>query len=104
MHPHLTSVRARTASLKILSLGRNVIKEFRNGLDPVAGTLEQLWISYNSIDKLTGISVCKKLRVLYMTNNLLSKWSEIEKLVSYSLAVFFVCSCCCYVGFHLFVV
>jgi dynein light chain 1 len=62
-------------------LGRNIIKEFRNGLEPVAATLEQLWISYNSIDKLTGLSCCKKLRVLFMSNNMLAKWNEIEKLV-----------------------
>lgn len=66
--------------LKILSLGRNVIKTFGNGLDPVANTLEQLWISYNLIDKLTGISVCKRLKVLYMSNNKLDKWSELERL------------------------
>lgn len=38
-------------SLEKLSLGRNVIKKL-DGLDPVAGTLQQLWISYNQIEKL----------------------------------------------------
>ena len=31
--------------------------------DPVADTLEQLWVSYNNIEKLKGITVLKKLRV-----------------------------------------
>ena len=31
--------------------------------DAVADTLEQLWISYNSIEKLKGIAVLKKLKV-----------------------------------------
>lgn len=40
-------------SLKILSLGRNSIKKIE-GLDAVAGTLEELWLSYNQIEKLNG--------------------------------------------------
>lgn len=31
--------------------------------DAVADTLEQLWISYNLIEKLKGIAVLKKLKV-----------------------------------------
>ena len=31
--------------------------------DAVAETLEQLWISYNSIEKLKGLAVLKKLKV-----------------------------------------
>ena len=38
----------RLKNLKILSLGRNNIKKIAN-LDDVAGTLEQLWLSYNQI-------------------------------------------------------
>lgn len=38
-------------SLKILSLGRNLIKKIEN-LDAVAETLEELWISYNVITGL----------------------------------------------------
>lgn len=37
--------------LEILSLSRNLIKKIE-GLDFVANTLRQLWLSYNSIDKL----------------------------------------------------
>jgi dynein light chain 1 len=40
-------------SLQILSLGRNLIKKIE-GLEPVADTLEELWLSYNQIDKLVG--------------------------------------------------
>lgn len=40
-------------NLKILSLSRNVIKNF-SGLEPLGDTLEQLWISYNLIDKIRG--------------------------------------------------
>lgn len=40
-------------NLKILSLSRNVIKNF-SGLEPLGDTLEQLWISYNLIDKIKG--------------------------------------------------
>lgn len=40
-------------NLKILSLSRNLIKTF-SGLEPLGDTLEQLWISYNLIDKIKG--------------------------------------------------
>ena len=65
--------------LKILSLGRNNIKNL-SGLDAVSDTLEQLWLSYNLIEKLKGIQVLKKLSVLYMTNNLVKDWAEFQKL------------------------
>ena len=42
-------------NLKILSLSRNVIKSF-SGLEPLGDTLEQLWISYNLIDKIKGLN------------------------------------------------
>lgn len=41
-------------NLRILSLGRNLIKKIEN-LDAVAETLEELWISYNQI---TGLVSC----------------------------------------------
>eukprot|EP00002_Diphylleia_rotans_P023634 TRINITY_DN464_c0_g1_i10.p1 TRINITY_DN464_c0_g1~~TRINITY_DN464_c0_g1_i10.p1 ORF type:complete len:185 (+),score=40.40 TRINITY_DN464_c0_g1_i10:984-1538(+) len=66
-------------SLEILSLGRNLIKQLA-GIEPVADTLKQLWISYNFIEKLNGIEKCKNLRVLYISNNKVEKWSEFEKL------------------------
>ena len=38
-------------NLKTLSLGRNQIKKIEN-LDSVAETLEELWISYNLLERL----------------------------------------------------
>jgi len=34
-----------------------------NGLDEVAGTLKELWISYNYIEKLDGINCCTELKI-----------------------------------------
>lgn len=65
--------------LKILALGRNVVKSFA-GIEVVADSLEELWISYNQIDKMKGIEVMKKLRVLYMAHNLVREWAEYTKL------------------------
>ena len=55
-------------NLVILNLARNNIKNL-TGLDAVGDTLEQLWISYNSVEKLKGIQVAKKLKILQITNN-----------------------------------
>lgn len=66
-------------NLKILALGRNMIKSFA-GLEVVADTLEELWISYNVIDKLKGIELMKKLKVLYMAHNSVREWGEYSKL------------------------
>ncbi|XP_065919437.1 dynein axonemal light chain 1-like isoform X1 [Dysidea avara] len=66
-------------NLKILSLGRNNIKNL-TGLEAVADTLEQLWISYNQVEKLKGITVLKKLKILYMSNNNVKEWGEFGKL------------------------
>ncbi len=48
----------------------------------VADTLEELWISYNMIEKTKGISVLKKLKVLYMSNNSVKDWAEFMKIVT----------------------
>ena len=68
----------RLKNLKILSLGRNNIKKLAY-LEDVAGTLEELWISYNIVSSLEGLSSCQKLHTLYMSNNKIGKWSEIQK-------------------------
>lgn len=65
--------------LRILSLGRNYIKQI-SGLEPVADTLEELWLSYNLIEKLKGLSCLKKLRVLYLSNNQIKDWVEFNRL------------------------
>ncbi|KAJ8913480.1 hypothetical protein NQ315_013860 [Exocentrus adspersus] len=57
---------------------RNYIKSF-SGLEGVADTLEELWISYNFIEKVKGIQVLKKLKVLYIGNNVIKDWGEFMK-------------------------
>ena len=79
--------------LRILSLGRNKIKAI-NGLDDVAGTLEELWISYNEITKLDGLASLQKLQKLYIARNLIESWDELDKIVRasrYSCLVMVTC-------------
>ena len=54
------------------------------GLDAVSDTLEELWVSYNQIEKLNGVECCKKLKVLYASNNKIKAWDGIQCLVSLS--------------------
>jgi len=68
-----------TPNLKILSLGRNCIKKL-DGIRQVNDSLEQLWISYNNIDKLQGIEEMNQLKVLYISNNKIADWEEIDRL------------------------
>lgn len=65
-------------NLRVLSLGRNIIKALSN-LD-TCPTLEELWVSYNQIDKLAGIEKAPNLRVLYISNNKIASWAEIDRL------------------------
>ncbi|KAL9647684.1 hypothetical protein ABK040_015173 [Willaertia magna] len=67
------------SSIEILSFSRNLIKKLEN-LDGVAATLTQLWISYNYIASLAGIEKLKKLKVLYVGNNKIASWTEIDRL------------------------
>ena len=39
------------------------------GLEVVGDTLEQLWISYNKVDKLGPLAKMVKLKTLYMAHN-----------------------------------
>jgi dynein light chain 1 len=66
-------------NLKILSLSRNNIKNL-TGLEVLSDTLEQLWISYNQIEKFKSINTLKKLRVFYFAYNQIKDWTEISKL------------------------
>ena len=68
-------------NLKILSLSRNVLKKIEK-LDEVGGTLEELWLSYNAISSLDGLAPCTALRVLYIGNNKISDWAEVDKLAA----------------------
>lgn len=65
--------------LKILSVGRNHIKKIEK-IDGLGGTLEELWMSYNILSSLDGLSSCKKLQVLYLSNNKIKSWDELDKL------------------------
>lgn len=65
--------------LKVLSLGRNNIRKIEQLDIP---HLEQLWLSYNKIDKLTGLDKLKNLQTLYMSNNLINSWTEIDRLAN----------------------
>lgn len=66
-------------NLKRLSLGRNAIRKLEQLDIP---QLEELWISYNKIDKLSGLDKLKNLKILYMSNNQISNWTEIERLAN----------------------
>ena len=74
-------------SLKILALGRNQIKRIEK-LDDLADTLEELWISYNLIGSLDGLAQLSKLQVLYISNNGLKSYDELEKLVSLACTLY----------------
>lgn len=63
-------------------LSPSLILSTRALQEAVSDTLEELWISYNQIEKLKGIGGMKKLRVLYMSNNIVKDWAEFQKLVS----------------------
>ena len=69
------------SSLRILSIGRNNLKKIEK-LEDVSGTLEQLWISYNQVATLDGLSSLSKLTTLYCSNNLIKTFGELDKLVS----------------------
>jgi dynein light chain 1 len=61
----------------------------------VAGTLEELWISYNQINSLDGINMCSNLTTLYISNNAIKAWNELDKLVSFLLL--FIAPLCVFV-------
>lgn len=70
--PHLKN-------LEVLSLGRNMIKKI-SGLEEVGTTLRELWLSYNSISSLDGIAPCSRLTTLFISNNKIKDWGELDKL------------------------
>ena len=50
------------------------------GLEDIGQTLEQLWISYNQVEKLDELQPCIKLHTLFLSNNKITKWDEVAKL------------------------
>eukprot|EP00931_Biecheleriopsis_adriatica_P073215 TRINITY_DN47545_c0_g1_i1.p1 TRINITY_DN47545_c0_g1~~TRINITY_DN47545_c0_g1_i1.p1 ORF type:complete len:192 (+),score=61.22 TRINITY_DN47545_c0_g1_i1:75-650(+) len=65
--------------IEILSLGRNMIKKI-SGLEEIGATLKELWISYNQISTLDGLQPCGKLTTLFISNNKIKDWGELDKL------------------------
>lgn len=65
--------------IKILSLGRNIIKNLQ-GIEAVSDTLTTLWISYNQIDRLKPIRSLQKLKVLFISHNFIRDWREFDHL------------------------
>jgi dynein light chain 1 len=51
-------------------------------LDEVGATLQQLWISYNLIEKLEGLQSCTVLHTLFISNNKIASMDEINRLQS----------------------
>ena len=49
-------------------------------LEDVASSLQQLWISYNSIASLDGLACLTNLTTLYCSNNLIKSFAELDKL------------------------
>lgn len=67
--------------LRILSMGRNQLKKIEK-LDDVSDSLEELWLSYNLISSLDGLSNLSNLTTLYLSNNLIKSWDELDKLAN----------------------
>ena len=65
--------------LKILSLGKNLVKSLA-GIEAVADTLEELWISYNRIEKLTPLTKMRTLKTLFMAHNFVYQWDQFAQL------------------------
>lgn len=74
---------AGMSRLRILSIGRNSIKKIEK-IEDIAPTLEQLWISYNQISSLEGLTTLKKLHTLYMSNNMIKSFTELNHLATLS--------------------
>lgn len=65
--------------MQILSLARNQIKRI-NGFEEIGATLKELWLSYNSIERLDGLQPCTALTTLFISNNKIKIWEEVSKL------------------------
>merc|ERR1712154_384956 len=63
-----------------LALSTNQIEK----MDDISDTLEELWLSYNLIEKLSGLENLTKLRVLYMSNNQIKSFDELERIAHIS--------------------
>mmetsp|Transcript_23716 Transcript_23716/g.72989 ORF Transcript_23716/g.72989 Transcript_23716/m.72989 type:complete len:123 (+) Transcript_23716:323-691(+) len=62
-------------------MGRNVIKKIER-LDDLAESLCELWMSYNQVASLDGLSGLTNLTTLYLSNNLIKNFAELDKIAS----------------------
>ena len=46
--------------------------------------MEELWLSYNMVEKLSGLENLTKLRVLYLGNNQIKSFDELERIAHIS--------------------
>ena len=69
----------KLVNLKILSLGRNKLRNLKY-LDDVSATLECLWVSYNQLERLDHLANMQKLHTLLIANNKIKNWDELKKL------------------------
>ena len=51
-----------------------------DGVEVAAGCLEELWVSYNCLDRLAGAERLPRLRVLLAGSNRVGAWAEVERL------------------------
>ena len=67
-------------------ISKDIELNIPEGLEVVGDTLEQLWISYNKVDKLGPLAKMVKLKTLYMAhNNVKSVFFSQIILTDYSL-------------------
>lgn len=69
------------AKLRVLSVGRNCLKKIEK-LEDNAGTLTELWASYNMISTFDGITSLPNLEILFLSNNHIADWNELTKLAA----------------------
>ena len=67
--------------LEILSLARNKLRRLENLHLP---NLRQLWVSYNFIEKLSGLDKLPALTTLFLSNNCVSSWAEVDRLAQHN--------------------
>lgn len=46
----------------------------------MADTLEELWVSYNNIEKIKPIESMKALKIFYVSHNSIKDWSEFVRM------------------------
>lgn len=83
-------------NLRILSLGRNLLKKIEN-VEVVAETLEELWLSYNQIEKLVRPRLCVFLACLRPSRQHQHSSASNSVRIIQGLEALGDCSCCMHV-------